>query len=171
MLSVNDSAELQAVTLAIKAANKNIRGEISKRTREELNPIWKGAIADHLSGRSAMTTRLLTGVRVAAGNPASAKAAQSKRALGKSKRLTPAQDFYIAEFGVNPKKVTTYSRKNRKTGGSHKVTRHVNVGKPSRIKNGRVVYPAFAEVAPRMVSLWVQTVVKVYAEAAEGKVV
>ena len=101
MLSVNDSAELQAVTLAIKAANKNIRGEISKRTREELNPIWKGAIADHLSGRSAMTTRLLTGVRVAAGNPASAKAAQSKRALGKSKRLTPAQDFYIAEFGAS----------------------------------------------------------------------
>lgn len=170
VLDVRDSRELQAVVLAIKAANRGLRGEIAKRTRDELNPMWKGVIADHLMGRDHLTTRLLTGIRVKAGNPAQALAAQSRRAVGKSKRLLPSRDYYIGEFGVDRSQRTTYQRRNRKGGGAHKVTRRVNVGKPRRIPEGRVVYPAFAEVGPRMVSLWVQTVVRTYHDAAEGKV-
>lgn len=43
------------------------------------------------------------------------------------------------------------------------------MGHPRREPKGRVVYPAFADIAPRMVSLWVQIVVKSYHDAAEGK--
>jgi len=42
-------------------------------------------------------------------------------------------------------------------------------GLPSRTPKGRVVYQAFADVAPRIVSLWVQLVVKKYNDAAERK--
>ena len=169
MLDVRDHRELQAVVLAIKAANRDLRKELNRRTRETLNPVWKSVVADHLSGRDHLSTMLLAGVRVAAGNPARAMAAQSRRGLGKGKRLVPSRDYYIAEFGVDRSKRTTYERKNRKGGGTHKVTRRVNVGKPRRVPEGRVVYPAFAEVGPRMVSLWVQTIVRTYHDAAEGK--
>lgn len=169
MLSVRDHRELQAVTLAMKAVERDVRLQINKATRDALNPIWKAVVADQLMGRDHLTTRLLAGQRVAAGNPASVKAAQSTRAIGKGKRLIPSRDYYIAEFGVDRGKKSTYQRKNRKGGGTHTVTRRVNVGKPRRVEKGRVIYPAFAEAGPRIVSLWVQTVVRTVHEAAEGK--
>ncbi len=171
MLSVQDHDELKAVVLAWKRASKDIKLRIRKQTREVANPVWKSAVADHLSGRGALTGALLSpGVRVAPGNPPQALAARSTRKVGRTKRLTPSQDYYMAEFGVNPMKKTTYERKNRKTGGTHTVhDRRVNKGKPRRYENGRVVYPAFADIAPRMVSLWVQTVVRVFSDAAEGR--
>jgi len=49
------------------------------------------------------------------------------------------------------------------------VERRTMRGLPTRTPKGRVVYQAFADLAPRMVSLWVQIVVKKYAEAAEGR--
>lgn len=171
VLRVGDHDELQAAVLAFKAANRNLRKEINKRTRDEMNPVWRALVDDHLSGRDHFTRRMLAnGVRIAAGNPPTAKAAQSRRKVGSSKRLTPSMDFYLAEFGVDQGKRTTYTRKNRKGSGSHKVTRHVNRGKPQRIRDGRVVFPAFAEIAPRMTSLWVQTIVRTYHDASEGKV-
>lgn len=170
MLRIEDNRELQASVLSFKAADRNLRKEINQRTRDTLNPVWRSVVADNLAGRDALTHSLLVGgVRIAAGNPAVAKAAQSRRAIGKGKRLIPTRDYFIAEFGVNRDKKTTYQRKNRKGSGTHTVTRRVNAGKPRRVPEGRVVFPAFAEVGPRMVSLWVQTIVRTYHDAAEGK--
>jgi hypothetical protein len=171
VISVQDSKELQAAVLAMKAADKDLRKRINTATRTTMNPVWKSLVQDHLSGRDAMTDRMLNnGVRIAAGNPPVAKAAQSSRAVGRGKRLIPRQDYAGWEFGVPDRNAySRYERKNRTKGGYHTVERRTMRHLPRRYPQGRVVYPAYAEIAPRMVSLWVQIIMKTYFDAAEGK--
>ena len=173
MLSVlqDSQTELRAVVLAMKAADREIKRDINRRTRETMNPVWKSLVEGNLAGTGALTTRLLgSGVRIKAGNPPAAQAAQSRRAIGRRKNLKPVTDYHLGEFGVaDPEAWSHYERKNRNAPGMHKVKRRASRGLPSRAQNGRVVYPAFAEIAPRMVSLWVQTVVRTYYDAVERR--
>lgn len=169
MLSVRDHRGLQAAVLAMKTADRSLRSEINKATRQVLNPVWRAQVESHLAGRSVMDAKVLgSGVRIAAGNPPVAKAAQSRRAIGDGKRIVPAENYAWWEFGVPREAASTYQRRNRTGGGTHTVhSRHTNRGLPARNDKGRVVYPAFKDIAPRAVSLWVQLIVRTYAEAAE----
>ena len=168
MLSVKDSRELQATVLALKAADKTLKGEINRATVEVGNKIWQPIVAAHAT--THMDTKMLAvGARVKGGNPPTAMAANTKRAVGSDKRLVPATQWQGWEFGaVNRNAYSKYTRKS-KGGGTHKVERRTMRGMPARKPKGRVVYPAFADMAPRMVSLWVQLVIRKYAEAAERK--
>lgn len=167
---MKDDRALQAAVLAFKAADRNLRSDINKATRETMNPVWRGLVAQNATGKGGLTDRLLgPGARVAAGNPPVAKAAQSTRGVGRGRSLRPADDFGPWEFGVpNREKYTRYRRTSPK-GKPHNVRRRTMRGLPQGDRSGRVVYPAFAEIAPRMVSLWVQLIVRKYHEAAEGK--
>lgn len=182
MLSVGDARELEAAVLAMKAADRSLRSDINKATRGTMNPVWKSMVTSHLSGTDAMTSRMLNnGVRIAAGNPPRAMAAQSTKNVGSGGPLIPRQDFAGWEFGANRSLYSRYERKNpvrpvrsgrRRRGnpsGSHTVTRRAMTGLPRLTPKGRVVYPAFAEIGPRMVSLWVQLIVKKYYDAVEGE--
>lgn len=168
MISVRDHRELEAVVLAVKAADRTLRGDINRATVQVGNAIWRPIVTANAT--SHMDTRMLAvGARVKAGNPPMAMAANSRRPVGASRRLVPGQHWQAWEFGAVAGAPRTYDRKNRRKPGTHKVTRRVNAGKPPWTPKGRVVYPSFAEMAPRMVSLWVQTVVRKYAEAFEGR--
>lgn len=156
---------LRGVVLALKAVDKPVRSEISKETRTTMNPVWRDAVARHASTRMDAAV-FGKGARIAAGNPARAVAASSRRAL--SGGFTPDRDGRALEFGADQGKETTYTRKG-KGGKSHSVTRHTRRGLPARNRKGRVVYPAFAEVGPRMVSMWVQIVVRNIHEALEER--
>lgn len=161
MLSVRESAELRAAVLALKAANRSLRSDINKETTRVGNSIWRPAVERHVRTKTDRLV-LAKGVRVKAGNPPVAIAANSRKRLGRTGPV-PSEAWPGYEFGANRQKVETYSRK------GHKVTRHTQRQLPPRIKAGRVVYPAFAEVAPRVASLWVQMIVAKYNEAFEGK--
>jgi hypothetical protein len=76
--------------------------------------------------------------------------------------LLPKQDYAPAEFGANHKK-KAYRRK------GHVVTRNTTAQFKPRNMKGYVFYPAAREMIPRLASLWVQTVVKTYADIFEGK--
>lgn len=171
MIRVGDRRELQAAALALKAADRTIKNDIAKATRAEMNPVWRALVTERLAGTGEMTGRVLgAGVRIAAGNPPVAKAAQSTRGIGQGKRLQPSTDYPAWEFGAgNRNAYSRYQRRNRKRGGTHTVQRRTMRHLPPRAPKGRVVYPAFAEIAPRMVSLWVQIIVRAYANALEGK--
>ncbi|MBX9243413.1 hypothetical protein ICW40_01155 [Actinotalea ferrariae] len=165
MLSVRESRELQAATLALKAADRELRNDINRSTTQTIGPVWKSVVAQHATGQ--MDARVLAqGARVKAGNPPTAVAATSRRKLRGG--LVPVASWHAWEFGADRNAVTTYQRRS-KTGGTHKVTRHTRRQLPPRIRTGRVIFPAFADVAPRAVSLWVQLIVRKYADAAEGK--
>ncbi|MBU4334957.1 MAG: hypothetical protein KJ548_00140, partial [Actinobacteria bacterium] len=161
MLSVKDHRSLQAAVLAMKAADGSLKSEINKATRQVLNPVWRSQVEAHLAGRGVMDSKVLgTGVRIAAGNPPVAKAAQSRRAIGDGKRIIPNEAYSWWEFGAPHWETHTYQRRNRTRGGTHTVhDRHTNRGLPDWTAKGRVVYPAFKDIAPRAVSLWVQLIV------------
>jgi hypothetical protein len=159
---------LRAVVLALKAAPKEMRADINKGTRDTLNPIWREAIATHANGSRMDNLVFGKGARVAAGNPSRAIAASSRRALRPGTNpFIPDVMGRALEFGADRGKTSTYTRKGK--GKAHSVTRRTTTGLPARNRRGRVVYPAFAEVAPRMVSLWTQTVVRVLHESFEKR--
>jgi hypothetical protein len=166
VLSVRDNDELKAVVIAFTQLPRAVTKDINAATREVLNPIWKSEVESRL--RTPMDRVVLgAGVRVKAGNPPVVQAATSTRGVGKTRRLKPADDWQGFEFGADRNKKTTYTRKS-KNGGSHQVTRRTARQMPPIKRTGRVAYPALAEVAPRMAARWVQGVVRIVHEAAEG---
>lgn len=170
MLRVGDHEELQAAVLAMKAADRELKKRIDTATRTTMNPVWRDQVKASLAGERGLSDRVLgSGVRIAAGNPPAAMAAQSARGVGDGKRVIPREHYAGWEFGANRMAYSRYERRNRTRPGTHTVERRTMMHLPRRTPQGRAVYPAFAEVAPRMVSLWVQLIVKSYYDAAEGK--
>lgn len=163
--SVTSLKEFQAVVLAMRLMDKDLRKEINAATRTELNPTWKALV--EANATSPIDAKILTpGTRIATGNPPSARAGTGNRKL--SGGGTPNLLSKAREFGaVNRNAETTYDRRNRRTGGTHKVTRHTQRQLPAATRQGRVVYPAFADFAPRALSLWAQTAVRLVHEAFE----
>jgi hypothetical protein len=163
VLSVRDSRELKAVTLALRAADRDLRNDINRATRETFNPVWRTELA-----RRARTPTdravLVKGARVLAGNPPVFVTATSTRRLRGG--LVPAEKWYAIEFGAKRDTVSTYPRRSVK-GATHQVKRHTRHQLPPRYRKGRVGFPVAHELAPRVASLWVQLIVKRFATATE----
>lgn len=168
-ISVRDHKELKAVVLAMTRLESSVRREVNKATRTALAPIWTDSVQRRLARtRNPLDRRILgVNVRVKAGNPPVLMAAGSTRAIGG--RLKPADYWWAWEFGGTPGAYGTYQRRNPKSGGTHRVRRRTAAQLPVRVKEGRVLYPAVADAAPRLAALWVQTVVRTVHEAAEGR--
>lgn len=165
MLSVRDDDRLQAAVLALKAADRDIRLAISQATRDQVGPLWAQAVQVNARTRTDQAV-LARSARIKAGNPPQATAGTSTRRLKGG--LVPAEHWAAFEFGGTYSKQTTYRRASRK-GGTHSVTRHTQRQLPPRKATGRVALPAFAEIAPRAVSMWVGIIVKAYSQALEGR--
>jgi hypothetical protein len=164
--SVNSDRKFQAVALALRLMDKELRKDVNKATRDTLGPEWKKLVEQEAftAGNAAI---LSPGTRIQAGNPPVAKAAGSVRKLSGGGR--PADLAHLAEFGSgNPERFSKpYDRKNRSTGGTHKVRRRTLRQFGPRVREGKAVYPAFAELAPRAAALWAQIVVRTTHEAFE----
>lgn len=163
MISVRDHRELRATVLALKAADRDLRNDINRATTATMGPVWKSLVEANAS--RPMDARVLAkGARIKPGNPPVAMAAMSRRAL--SGGFVPTDRWHAFEFGADRETTTTYERRSP-LGTVHQVTRHTRRQLPPRIRAGRVVYPAFADIVPRLISLWVQLVIRKYADAAE----
>jgi hypothetical protein len=144
-ISVRESATLKATVLAMQVVDKQIQSSIRKETRSVGASAWR----EELERRPAIEQQsrmLVRTARVSAtNNGLTLTAATQKRAVlsggGSPIRLGKAY-----EFG---------SRKGR--------------GIPPTRRGGYIVYPALAEVAPRLISLWTQTVMRHAHDALEGK--
>lgn len=168
MISARDSRALRAVGYAMKLVERDVRNAINRQMRGAMTPVWRSAVDARLETRLDAAV-LGTGVRVAPGNPPSLLAAGSRRPIRRGTRgLVPAEQWQAVEFGVTAAGPATYPRRNRKAGGTHTVTRNVRAGLPARAPRGRVIWQAAADVAPRLASLFVQTVVRGIHEAAEA---
>jgi len=163
VISVHDSNRLKAVALVMRGLERPVVREINTRTRDELGPLWKSLVELHAQQHVDFQV-LAKGARLKPGNPPQVIAASSRRRMAGG--LIPAEQFHIREFGGTRDALTTYSRRGRR-GGTHQVTRHTARQLPPRYRKGRVVWPAFAEFAPRAVSLWVQTVVRTVMDAVD----
>jgi len=144
-ISVRESAHLKATVIAMQSADREIQSRIRKVTREAAVPIWR----EELKARPAseqQSRMLVATARVAvSSNTVTLTSAGSKR-KALSGGATPIRLGKAYEFG---------SKKGR--------------GMPAPRRGGYVVYPALADVAPRIISLWTQTVMKIAHDALEGK--
>ena len=162
MIRVTDTRATQAAVLALKAADRDLRKRINTATRQTMSPVWRSLVEQNAGTR--LESRVIArGARIAAGNPPTAIAASSARAL--SGGLVPAHQWAAVELGMAPR-TRTYTRTSPK-GRSHSVSRRIGTAFRARRTSGYVALPAFAEIGPRMVSLWVQLIVKTYHDAAE----
>lgn len=166
-VSVGDAPdEIKAAVLAMKRADADTRKVISADMRSTMGPVWKQEVSSHLTGAKNEARMLNVGVRIAAGNPPSLVAANSRRKLGRE--LTPTSNFKAWEFGAAHQKLSEYKMRTR-NGKSVNVKRHTRRGLPPFKKGGRVLYPTAGEVIPRIAAFWVQSIVRAFLDAAEGK--
>lgn len=163
MLSVRGSRELQAIVLAIRGARSDLRNDLNRATRETFNPVWRAELAQR-ARTSADRKVIVQGARILPGNPPVAVAATSRRRLRGG--LVPVEQWHALEFGAGQDTVTTYTRTSVK-GKAHQVSRHTRHQLPPRYRKGRVAFPAMHDLAPRVTALWVQLVVRRFAEAVE----
>lgn len=146
--------EAAAVVAALKSVDKDIKKSTNAQVRSVVTPVWKDEVAGRIS-RPMDQLVLGTGVRVApAANGFVMHAANNKRE--RSGGLVPVESWKAWEFGGLRGKTTTYDRRSS-NGGRHSVTRHAKRQLPERRQSGRVLFPATANVLPRVASLWTQT--------------
>ena len=146
-VSVLNSRELQATLFAIKAAPADIRKQLRGQTRKIIGHEWEQAL--RAEPATVQQSRLLVNtarVRVSDQSVQMRSASSSRKVL--SGGAVPVRQGKAFEFGSSK-------------GHGRQLPR------PRR--GGYIVYPAFAKIAPRALSLWVQTTVRSIAEALEGK--
>lgn len=167
MLRTGDNRALEAAVLAFKRGDRALKSTMNKETRTRMTPVWKSLVESKAAARGGTSAVVLgKGARIKAGLPPVAVAATSGRKMRGG--LTPRDDWHAFEFGGQRSKETTYTRRSPK-GTTHQVTRHTSRQLPGRTKQGWVVYPAVAEITPRMVSMWIFIIAETYRNAAESR--
>lgn len=158
--------ELRAAVLAMRRADKDVRTDISQRLRSVMSPEWATLLPQFLTG-IPQERMLVTGARIAPGNPPQIVAAGSTRKMGRA--LVPSSMWPMFEYGAGGHEPRTYDRRNLVAAGRHKVTRDTRAGLPAFRKMGRVIGPAVVRFLPRVCAFWVQSVIKAFMDAAESR--
>lgn len=165
-LSVKDSRDLQLTVLAIEAAGTGLRRAVRNENRAIIGPQWAAEV--HKRSATVQQSRTLVAtakVKVTDKRVTLTSASTSRKVLsGGAKPSLTGRGF---EFGGGHNKIVSY--KSKRKGTSFTVTRHTARQMPAGRRSGYVVYPSFAEIAPRALALWTQTTVKIIAEAFEGR--
>lgn len=159
-ISVFDSTHLQGTILALKGMDRELAAQTRKAVRSVSEVEWRADLArqaDTLLERRV----LVETARVSVTNQnVTLKAGQVTKRLASGtprSELTPA-----VEFGANPaRRVRSTSRAGTSYG------RRVGSGFKARKTTGHVVYPAAAQIIPRIAALFVATTVRTFNEAIE----
>ncbi|KAF0258771.1 hypothetical protein DOU02_06720 [Clavibacter michiganensis subsp. michiganensis] len=164
-ISAADSREIQAVVLALKQMEPTIRKEIYARTRSAIVPAWTEALATKAS-TSLEQRVLVAGARIQV-SPERLRLTVGSSNKRMSGGATTSQLAAAVEFGTNVRKAKITARS--KNGKTYTYEKTINRQLKMRRRGGYVAYPSAAEVAPRFVALYVQTVVRTLHEAYEGR--
>ena len=152
-------AELRAAVLAMKRADATVRRDVAQRMRETMNPAWRSEVTN---GATGMAGRVLAGgARIAGGNPPQLVAASSRRKIGRG--IIPDRHWAGYEYGADHRSTRTVT-----SSKGTRYRRHVMNHLPER-GPGRVLEPAAARILPRVAAYWVQSIVRAFMDAADGK--
>lgn len=154
--------EMEAAVVALRGIDKDVRRDLTKQTRAVVGPVWKQQVEKNAT-RAMDRAVLVPGTRVNVGARPALIAASSRRALRGG--LVPSESWRAYEFGG--KRGLTKEYRGRRGGKTFPVRRHTKRQLPEFKKGGRVLYPAVAEIAPRVFALWAQTVVRLVYKAFE----
>lgn len=165
MLDVHENRQIQAALLSLKQADRELRKDVNKDVRGQLNPVWKEALLGRVERK--LDVRIIhQGARVAVGTrQITLHAATSKRALEGG--LVPSANWAAEEMGMVRRKKTFTATNSR--GKSYKVTRMQGAQFPRRTNKGRVAFPAAAVVIKESIPIWLRTIVSHYQSFATIK--
>lgn len=154
-LDVNQSRELQATILALKAAQRQVRLDINKEARNAIRPLWQQELNSRAHSRMeqalivarARATASDRGVRVTAAN-------------GRELRggLDPATGWPGAEFGARSKRVSK-GEVSKRTRRPYQRDQVINRQFKGRTQHGRIAFDAASAAMTKVVGIWVRTVV------------
>lgn len=164
-ISVFGSQELQATILALKTLDKETRKQIRTFTKAMVDTEWAKALNAEADTDLERAALVATGrVRVSDQNVTLTSATVGRRLAG---GLLPKRDAGGVEFGA-AKVAKTYQSTSPK-GRRFSVTRETRNQLNARKKTGYVVYPAAAQIIPRIAALWIQTTARTIFDMLERR--
>ena len=156
-----DSREVNLAADLYRRADKQLRKEFNKAASSQGNPWLRHAIRRNAKGpqdvKIANTARLRNGQRPGVVVGGSGR-------IGREPIRNLVREY---EFGADREYRVRYASTSEK-GKRYPVTRHTQRQLPWRRPNGRFVYPAVAEVAPQVVSMWLAILMDTYEGATRG---
>lgn len=160
-----DLDALERVAAANRAVPDVLRRRMTDAGQSIIVPAWRDELRDR--GRSMQKRLIIPGSYATAGFSGFTLVAgvSGERLSGGGVASELARPF---EFGTSRPTKTTYGSTSSR-GRRFPVTRVTTNQIPRRASKGWVAYPAGSAVIKRAVNLWVEVVVKVLADAAEGK--
>jgi hypothetical protein len=159
-IDVRGSDALQDVILALKSSDAETRRAIRTFTKAKLTRPWLEAINNEAS--TTTERRVISATATVAVSDQNIRIQSAAKGRKLSGGLLPKVDYGAVEFGAN-------HQKRRYTRNGSPVTRNTTAQFKTRNRKGYVFYPAATKMIPRLASLWVQTVVKTYADIFDGK--
>ncbi len=163
-ISVWESKELQALILALRGFDRDLKKEIRQRTKAVAQPAWQQAVSKKAG--TTLEQKVLADtarVQVSDQNVMLRSAGVGRSLAGGAK---PSEIYGGVEFGADRGARASYRRRSKK-GNEHSVTRRTRTQFLPRKRTGYVVFPAAAEVIPRLAALWAQTAVRTFHETIE----
>jgi hypothetical protein len=147
-VSAYSSRELLTVLRGLRVLDRETKKQLRGHLRPMVLQVWQQAVAERASTR--LQRRVLADTartKISDQNVRLTSATLSRSLQG---GLKPSEDWAPVEFGAGP------STRNAKAFGGAD-------------RSGKVVYPAMANVIPRVLAMYVQTYVRAIHEALEGK--
>lgn len=151
--------------LALKVLPRELTKQTRRFTKQLVDKEWKPALAK----RAVTPIQRAVLVRTAVSSVTPTNVTLKSATKGKVSSGTPSQVLASgAEFGADMDRYSRYSRRSPK-GRTHTVTRRTaRAFGWHRGREGRVVFPAAQDIAPRVASIYVQTLLRTTAETLEG---
>ncbi len=164
-ISVLDSRQLLLVVTAMRGLDREARKHIRRVTKPVVQKEWQWGLAQRAETRLEHRVLVDTARVAVSDQNVTLKSAGSTREL--TGGLAPSWGWAGVEYGADLKP-STYTRWTKR-GRAVKITRTSGHQFKHRAKSGHVVFPTAADLIPRLASLWVQTWVRAFHDATEGK--
>lgn len=165
-ISVFSSKELQATLLALRGFEPELRKQIRAQTKKVAQPIWQEAVRGNADTRLEQRVLGQTARVVVSDQNVTLRAAHIGKPL--SGGLDPKRQWAAVEFGADTQAKRKYQAVSSR-GKVYTVNRRTSAQLRPRRRNGYVIFPAAAEVIPRLAALWAQTTVRTFHESLEKK--
>lgn len=152
-----DNKELLATALLLKGMEKPLAKQINAQTKRVVVPEWKKALAGTATTKREQKVLASTATVDVKNYGVVLKSGVSSKRL--SGGIRASEIARATEFGANRFLINRARSRKGKTYRRHTQRQFVTY-----LKTGRAVYPAAAEMIPRIAALWVQTTVRTFWE-------
>lgn len=164
-VSAYSSRELLTVLRGLRNLDRDTKRHLRQSLKSMVLDAWKNELARHAGTRLEQRVLVDTGrARVSDQNVRLTSASLSRSLSG---GLKPSLHYGPVEFGGDKQMQREQVTSTRGKQFTRTRDVHAPFKKPNR--RGNVVYPAAANVIPRVLAMYVQTYVRAIHEALEGK--